>query len=238
MHPRTLARAGCTGGSCPAVYDNDPDLLPEEIAVVGNQTVPGLRRRLAEKIASHEGLVVINRELVAEALRPKDEPAEPGELQAQFETFSWSAFRLEALQHYVGTGPAPEWAALVKANRRWGKNHQRVHVITEPLSPAMREEVTEGYPGSVAAGEDIGIIPVAAGDWPAGVPCEDFWLFDSSRLYLMRYNPDGSWAGATRVSDPARVVEACRARDAATQGAIPWLAYIASRPELQRRLAQ
>lgn len=239
MHPHLLARdGGCTGGSCPAVYDNDPDLLLDELAVVGKRAGDGLAARLGARVAHDEATVTISREIVAAALRPADEPAEPGELQAQFETFSWSAFRLEALQHYEGTGPAPEWAALVKANRRWGKNHQRVHVITEPLSPAMREEVTEGYPGNVAAGEDIGIIAVAAGDWPAGVPREDFWLFDSSRLYLMRYNPDGSWAGATRVSDPARVVEACRARDAAIQGAIPWLAYIASRPELQRRLAQ
>jgi hypothetical protein len=159
------------------------------------------------------------------------------EFGAQFETFSWSAFRLEQLQHYVGTGPDASWAALVKANRRWGKTHQRVHVVTEPLTAAMREELTEGYPGSVAAGEDIGIIPVAD-SWPDGLPREDFWLFDSSRLYLMRYNPDGSWAGATRVSDPERVVEACRARDAALQGAIPWRAYITSRPELQCRLAQ
>ncbi|HMG63886.1 MAG TPA: hypothetical protein VK599_13135, partial [Streptosporangiaceae bacterium] len=190
------------------------------------------------RIASGEAVVTIRREIVADALRPADEDADEAEFSAAFETFSWSAFRLEQLQHYAGTGPAPEWAALVKANRRWGKTHQRVHVIAEPLTPAMQEELTAGYPGNVAAGEDIGIVPVADGGWPAGVPREDFWLFDSSRLYLMRYNPDGSWAGATRVSDPERVVEACRARDAAIQGAIPWLAYIASRPELQRRVAQ
>lgn len=237
MHLRTLARDTCTGGTCPAVYDSDPDLKPDELAIVGAKAGDGLSRRLAGRVAPHEAAVTIGRGLVREALRPRDEPVSAAELAAQFETFSWSAFRLEQLQHYEGTGPDPSWAALVRANRRWGKSHQRVHVVTEPLTPAMREEVTEGYPGSVAAGEGIGIIPVAGG-WPAGVPREDFWLFDSSRLYVMRYNPDGSWAGAVRVSDPERVVEACRARDAALHRAIPWLAYIASRPELQRRLAQ
>jgi hypothetical protein len=237
MHPRILARDNCTGGSCQAVYDDDPDLAPGELAVVGLKAPEGLSGRLGDRVASHEATVTIRREIVAEALRPRDEDADPAEFAAQFETFSWSAFRLEQLQHYVGTGPDPSWAALVKANRHWGKAHQRVHVVTEPLTAAMREELTEGYPGNVAAGEDIGIIPVTDG-WPAGVPHADFWLFDSSRLYLMRYNPDGSWAGATRVHDPERVVEACRARDAAIQGAIPWLAYIASRPELQRRVAQ
>lgn len=237
MHPRTLARDNCTGGSCPAVYDSDPDLEPDELAVVGTKAADGLSTRLADKIASHEAAVTIKRELVREALRPRDESASPAEFQAQFETFSWSAFRLEQLQHYVGTGPDASWAALVKANRRWGKAHQRVHVVTEPLTPAMQEELTDGYGGNVAAGEDIGIIPVTD-DWPGGVPHDDFWLFDSSRLYVMHYEPDGTWAGATRVSDPARILEACQARDAALHRAIPWRAYVTSRPELQHRLAQ
>jgi hypothetical protein len=235
MHPRMLARDGeCTGGTCPAVYDLDE--LPDDLVIQGKQAGGALLEKLTG-VAADENAVIIKRATVSEALRPRDEDADPAEFSAQFETFSWSAFRLEQLQHYEGTGPAPEWAALVKANRRWGKTHQRVHVVTEPLTPAMQEELTAGYAGNVAAGEDIGVIPVTD-SWPVGVPREDFWLFDSSRLYVMRYNPDGSWAGATRVSDPERIVEACRARDAALQGAIPWPAYIASRPELQCRLAQ
>ena len=234
MHPRMLARDGCTGGSCPAVYDLDE--LPDDLVIQGKQAGPDLLGKLTG-VADDENAVIIKRENVSEAMTPRDEDVDPADFEAQFETFSWSAFRLEQLQHYEGTGPAPEWAALVRANRRWGKTHRRVHVITEPLTPAMREELTEGYPGNAAAGEEIGIIPVTDG-WPAGVPHDDFWLFDSSRLYLMRYNPDGSWAGATRVGDPRRIVEACRARDAALQGAMPWHAYIASRPDLQCRLAQ
>lgn len=235
MHPRMLARDGCTGGSCPAVYDLDE--LPGDLVVQGKQAGPDLLGRLTG-VADDESAVIIKRATVSEALQPPDEDVDVDEFGAQFETFSWSAFRLEQLQHYEGTGPAPEWAALVKANRRWGKTHQRVHVITEPLTPSMREELTEGYPGNAAAGEEIGIIPVSSGDWPAGVPQHDFWLFDSSRLYVMNYNPGGSWAGATRVSDPGRIVEACRARDAALHRAMPWRAYITSRPDLQCRLAQ
>jgi hypothetical protein len=141
---------------------------------------------------------------------------------------------------YTGTGRDDQWIALLKANRRWGKTHQRVHVITEPLTPAMQEELTAGYEGNVAAGEDIHIVPVAPGhDWPNSLPHLDFWLFDSSKLYGMRYEPDGAWAGADRITDPERIVEACRARDAALHcWAIPWREYIASKPDLQRRLAQ
>ena len=89
-------------------------------------------------------------------------PVDLPELQAQFETFSYSAFRLETLQSYAGTGRDEQWIALLKASRRWGKTHQRVHVVTEPLTRAMQEELTDGYEGNVAAGEDIRIVPVAS----------------------------------------------------------------------------
>jgi hypothetical protein len=229
----------CTGGTCPAVYDDDPGLLPGELAVVGKNAEAGLRGRLADRIAPDEAAVVISRAIVAEALRIADEPVDLAALMTQFETFSYSAFRLEALQHYAGTGRDDQWVSLLKAGRRWGKAYQRVHVIAEPLTPAMQQELTEGYGPNVAAGEDIGIIPFSAADeWPADVPEYDFWLFDSSSLLVMEYEPDGTWTGATRVRDPGAVAAACRARDAALHRATSWHTYIASRPDLQRRVAQ
>ena len=236
MHPRMLAVAtGCSGGTCPAVYDDDPDLPPDELVIVGKDLGGRLYAKLADRIARDETAVRIKREIVARALRPHIEPVEPAEFQAQFETFSHSAFRLETLQHYVGTGRDDQWIALLKANRRWGKTHQRVHVVVEPLSAAMQEELTEGYEGNVAAGEDIRIISVADPDeWPVSLPERDFWLFDSSKLYVMYYEPDGAWSGAARVHDPEVIIEACRIRDAAMHRAVPWQTYIASRPDLQR----
>ena len=239
MHPRMLARQDCSGGTCPAVYDDDPDLLPDELVIVGKNPHPGLSSRLRDRIALDEDAVVIKREIVASALRPADEPVTLAELQSQFETFSYSAFRLETLQSYAGTGRDEQWITLLKANRRWGKTHQRVHVVTEPLTRAMQEELTAGYEGNVAAGEDVRIISVPhADEWPDDLPCHDFWLFDSAWLYAMYYEADGRWVGAERVTDPEKVVKACRWRDAALHRAVPWNAYIAARPELQRRLAQ
>ena len=240
MHPRMLAiDGGCSGGTCPAVYDDDPDLLPDELAIVGTKASAGLSARLDDRIADHETAVVIKREIVKEALRPAAEPVDLPALQAQFETFSFSAFRVETLQTYAGTGRDDQWVSLLKANRRWGKTHQRVHVVIEPLTSAMQEELTAGYEPNVGAGEDIRIIPVESGEpWPGELPREDWWLFDSSRLYAMHYAPDGQWLGASRIPDPERIVEACRMRDAAMHNAVPWHAYIDSRPDLQRRLAQ
>ena len=240
MHPRLLAiDSSCSGGTCPAVYDSDPGLAPDELAIVGKMPSAGLAARLADRIAADEDLIVIRHEIVAEALRPAAEPVTLEHLQAQFETFSFSAFRLETLQSYAGTGRDEQWITLLRASRRWGKVHQRVHVVTEPLTPAMEQELTEGYEGNVAAGENIGIISVPAGaQWPISPDVSDFWLFDSSRLYEMHYAPDGTWTGASRIMDPEQVILACLTRDAALHAAVPWHTYIASCPDLQRRVAQ
>lgn len=242
MHPRKLAPLDggpCSGGTCPAVYDDDPDLAPDQLAIVGKNAGDGLLSRLSDRIAGDEGLITIRRVIVAEALRLPDEPIDLAALMAQFETFSYSAFRLETLQHYAGTGRDDQWVALLKAGRRWGKAYQRVHVIAEPLTPAMQQELTEGYGPNVAAGEDIGIIPVHAdGEWPGDIPEYDFWLFDSGSLLTMHYDSDGIWTGAGRVRDPGTILAACRARDAALHRATSWHTYIADRPDLQRRVAQ
>lgn len=240
MHPRMLARdSDCSGGTCPAVYDDDPELLPDELAIVGNGNAPRLRAKLADRIAPHEGLVVIKRDIVAEALRPANEPINLERLMTMLETFSYSAFRLEALQDYADTGRDDQWISLLKAGRRWGKAYQRVHVVTEPLTVAMQEELTAGYEGNVAAGEDVRIIPLSGtSHWPPAIPRYDFWLFDNCMLFAMRYEPDGTWAGAEYVADPRETLSACFAREVALRVSHPWHAYVANRPDLQRRLAQ
>jgi hypothetical protein len=256
MHPRALARNDCSGGSCPAVYDDDIDLPPEELAIVGKQPRAGLLSRLSGRIAPDENVVTIGREIVRQALRPTPEPISDEELWAQFQAFSYSAVRLEGLQSYVSDEDDAEelaafaagrprhhhrdtqWAALVKASRRWGKTHRRIRVVTEPLTPYVQWELTWGFEANVAAGEDIRVLAVTAGEWPEDVPRSDFWLLDSSKLFGMRYEADGQWASAERITDPERIVEACRACDAALHRAVPLRAYLESRPDLQRRLAQ
>lgn len=240
MHPRLLAvDGGCSGGTCPAVYDDDPDLLPDELAIVGNGTAPRLRAKLADRIGVGEELIVIKRAIVAEALRPANEPIGLDQLMTMLETFSYSAFRLETLQEYADTGRDDQWISLLKAGRRWGKTYQRVHIVTEPLTAAMQEELTAGYEGNAAAGEEIRIIPLSdTSGWPLAVPQYDFWLFDNCMLFAMRYEPDGRWAGAEYVADPRETLNACFAREVALRASHPWHAYIANRPELQRRLAQ
>jgi hypothetical protein len=179
----------------------------------------------------------------------------PDDFWEPFERFSYSVFRLEVLQSYAAPvedldlaafldgKPRPsnpgrdKWTATIAANRDAGKTQQRVHVVTEPLTDYMRYELTWGYEPNAKAGEDIRIIPVPGSRlWPP-LPKSDFCLFDSSELFAMIYGPDGTWRGAEPVSDPHRIVEACRWRDAALHHAVPWQAYISKNPDLERHLA-
>jgi hypothetical protein len=237
MRPRILARQDCSGGTCPAVYD-DIDALPGQLVIQGTQADAALLGTLTGR-ADYENAVIIPRRIVAEALHPADEPVDLAGLMRQFETFRYSAFRLEIYQNPVSTGRDEQWITMLKAGHRWGKTYRRVRIADEPLTPAVQQELTEGYAGNVSAHEDIRIIPVAAPEeWPDDVPPDDFWLFDASKLYLMHYAPDGTWTGASKVTDPGRIVRACIAATAALHHAVPWHTYIASRPDLKRRLAQ
>ena len=54
----------------------------------------------------------------------------------------------------------------------------------------------------------------------------------------MRYEPDGTFAGADLITDPESIVKACRVRDQALHDAVPWHAYIAEHPDLRRLVAR
>jgi hypothetical protein len=177
------------------------------------------------------------------------------EFAAKFHHFRYSVFRLETLQVYRNSGEdealaaflsdgyvpvtaeLQAWTEMLRSNRQAGRTQQRAHVVTEPLTDYVRFELT-GYAPNVEAGEDIRIIPVREGEgWPLDVPREhDYFLFDSHELYDQHYDDTGWWLGTEPVSDPARVAQACRWRDAALHQAMPWKDYMDARPELTKRV--
>ena len=172
--------------------------------------------------------------------------------------FRYSAFRLETLQDYAGSGedaaiaaflagqPRPpldpeheQWASVLRDHLRDGRVVQRVHVVAEPPSDYARWELTWGYAPSVEAGEDIRIVPVPEGrPWPPDVPRRDFWLFDARELYDMHYATGGMWLGVELVTDPARIAAACYWREAALHHAMPWRRYIQARSDLAAHLTE
>lgn len=175
-----------------------------------------------------------------------------------FERAEVNIFRLETLQCYGNSGEDPalaafeageshlvtpakrEWVALIRDRTGAGCAMERVHVVEEPVTDYLRFELTWSYAVNVDAGEDIRILPVApGGTWPCGLPERtDFWLFDFSVLYALRYDQDGSWVAAEQVTELSAIRQACRWRETAIALGVPWRLYIEQRPDLARTVHQ
>jgi hypothetical protein len=168
------------------------------------------------------------------------------EFQRLFLTFEHTAFRLEVRDFYNVAGEQEDFARFLAgeqldkekeaAERRpWldkmraataaGKRVERVRVVTEPLTDYIRFEI-EGTDLNIAAGEDIRYLP-RQHPAAAALPGHDFWLFDSRRLVLMRFDDQARPLPYELTTDPAIVVEHCYWRDAAWHHAISHDQYTA-----------
>jgi hypothetical protein len=172
------------------------------------------------------------------------------EFDALFASFEHTAYRLETLQAYdvsyevepyqafMAGHPRPrdsskdQWVSMIRDAVAAGKVFQRVHVVIEPLTDYLRYELGWSYPPNVEAGEDIRVLVAQPGKWPMSSRGEilphlrDYWLFDSSDLWVMEYADDGRFLYIEQVTEPAMIVTAARRRDAALHYAIPYSDYM------------
>jgi hypothetical protein len=154
---------------------------------------------------------------------------------------SW--FRLETLQRYdveyerdelaaflrgepLNAEPG-QWQAMIREHVAAGRELARVHVIEEPLTDYIRYEL-RAYEPNAEAGEDVRVIPVRQGAWPAGVPRHDYWLFDDDHLWLMDYDAVGAFQAARLIDDPTSVEQHRRWRDTAIAQSIALRDYTAA----------
>lgn len=172
------------------------------------------------------------------------------EFDALFATFRHTAYRLETLQVYdVSYEEEPYYAFLAgqdqprdEAKSAWvtmlgyaamaGKAVQRVHLVNEPLTDYLRYELERSYPPNAGAGEDIRILPAGltpARSLTALAALDDYWLFDSSDLWVMEYDREGRFEYIRQVSDPGTIVSHAYWRDAALHYAVPYAEYMRRR---------
>ena len=160
------------------------------------------------------------------------------------ELFERCAFRLELLDRYDSPGtqdrlarflagepddPAIRagWDCLLADLRRAGKSISRVHVVSEPPTDYLRFEFAF-YAGSVAAGEDVRILPRAR-TVDMSLPTFDFWLFDEQTAAVMIYDSAGSWQGVQLVTDSELVSDCRRWRDTTMRRAMSLTDYMEGR---------
>ena len=152
-----------------------------------------------------------------------------------FEDFRHTAWRLETRGGYASDrasakwqrwesgedirhDPDNEWRANVRAQVAAGKRFERVRILDEPPTAGQRFLLASGL-GNVEAGEDIRNLSRTDAD-RLNLPRFDFWLFDSRIIMKFRFDENDVTLGVELIEDPAEVVAACQARDAAWHHAI------------------
>ena len=109
-----------------------------------------------------------------------------------------------------------DWLRMVREATAEGQRFARVRVVDLPMSDWNR--YSYALPEhNIAAGEDIRYL--ARGNAP-GLPDYDYWLFDSSKLVVMRFDKTDRFIGGELVEDPAEIVQANYWRDAAWHKAV------------------
>jgi hypothetical protein len=168
-----------------------------------------------------------------------------GDLRQLFTAFEDTAFRLEVRESYyervqlgqflagetVDLSDMDGWLGLIVKLRTQGKRVERVRVVSRPYSDYTRFGLWLcGY--NTRAGEDIRYLDRdRAGDLPE----HDYWLFDSSRLYIMHFTDEDELLGAELVEDAATVVAHNRWRDRAWHRAVPYPDYLRANPGAVQR---
>ncbi|MFF1792189.1 DUF6879 family protein [Kitasatospora sp. NPDC058243] len=133
----------------------------------------------------------------------------------------------DAIRRFLAGGPVTAedtaaWTRRVRGFRESGRTVGRVHAITRPLTDYLRFEFAH-YAHNVAAGEDIRILDLTGRENP-GLPDQDFWMFDESRVVLMNYRPDGTQISREAFDgDPSRFVEWKRL---AVSESVPFSEYV------------
>jgi hypothetical protein len=124
------------------------------------------------------------------------------------------------------TGWNDEWEDMLRRRTADGQRMTRVRVVEEPHTDYTLF-LLDLARVNVAAGEDIRYMSRERAK-ETGLPQEDFWLIDSSRVAVMRFGEDNALAGAVLYDDPAVVVRHCYYRDVACHFAIPYQEYAGS----------
>ncbi|MEI5102360.1 hypothetical protein RB200_32495 [Streptomyces sp. PmtG] len=129
---------------------------------------------------------------------------------------NWSRWKTGEKLSYDPTSP---WHIKVRAKAEEGRRFARVRLVDDPPTEGQRFLLASGL-GNVEAGEDIRNLYRSEAQ-RIGLPDFDFWLFDSRVLAQFVIDEDGVTVGVEVVEEPARVLAACQARDAAWHYAVP-----------------
>ncbi|MCF1599147.1 DUF6879 family protein [Streptomyces muensis] len=239
---------GSDVGGCPSLHE---DLDSGEIIVHGPPLTDGGDVAQLQHLTDGEVAVVVPRELLVD-WAPKEanrqvrtiDLDEFGDLFGKFEHTAW---RLETRRRYASDEASDRWDAFIETGsvvEDWpegspakafrdtirtqtaqGKRVERVRLVDQPPTTGQRY-LLGGARWNIATGEDIRNM------WRADaerlrLPAEDFWLFDSRLIALLRFDDDDQLTHVDLITEPAEVVRCAMIRDAAWHHAVPWKQFTA-----------
>ncbi len=223
---------------CPALHT---DIGTGEVVVQGTPLTDPADLAQLQHFGPDEAAVVVPRELLVN-WEPKERERVPElvdrtTFRRLFETFKHTAWRLETrrgytsdrqdpdFQAFLATGsstwdPNEPWFINIKAQTDAGKTVGRVRIADHP--PTTEQRFLLDYARhNATVGEDIRYLWREEAD-RAGLPAEDFWIFDSRLVALLHFDDEDNLLNIELITDPAEVVRYCVARDAAMHHALPF----------------
>ncbi|MET7682832.1 DUF6879 family protein [Streptomyces sp. NPDC005423] len=232
----TLRFIGTTSddGDCPTLYDIEGT---DEILVQGERESEPEHLAQLRDVKESETFVRVPRSLLTR-YAPRTGPPELqpfASVSHLFRDFKHTAWRLETRRGYasdrnspkwprflagedIACGPDNTWRENVRAQTALGKRFERVRVADEPPSKGQKFLLASA-PSNIAAGEDIRLL-IRARAQELRLPEHDFWLFDSRVLVRFAFDDEDTTLGVYVTEDPAEVLAACQARDAAWHHAV------------------
>ncbi|MFF3730047.1 DUF6879 family protein [Streptomyces sp. NPDC002476] len=233
----TLRFIGTTSddGDCPTLYS-----IPEtdEVLVQGERETDPEHLVQLRDVKPSETFVRVPRSLLTRYAPRDDAPTlQPfASISHLFREFRHTAWRLETRRGYASDRRSPKWARWqagediandpanawrenVAEQTAAGKRFERVRLVDDP-STAGQRFLLASAPSNIAAGEDIRMLTRSQAA-PLRLPDCDFWLFDSKILARFAFDDEDTTLGVYVTEDPAEVLTACQARDAAWHHAVP-----------------
>ncbi|MER6160876.1 DUF6879 family protein [Streptomyces sp. NPDC001868] len=233
----TLRFLGTTSddGDCPTLYEIDGT---DEILVQGDRETDPAHLVQLRDVKPSETFVRVPRALLTRyAPRTETPELQPFTSIAHlFREFRHTAWRLETRRGYasdrnsskwqrwqdgedIAAEPANSWRDNVTAQTAAGKRFERVRLVDTPPTEGQRFLLASA-PSNVAAGEEIRNLTRGQAEQLC-LPDHDFWLFDSRVVARFAFDVDDTTLGVYVTEDPAEVLAACQARDAAWHHAVP-----------------
>ena len=225
-------------GGCPALHE---DIDSGQVIVQGPPLTDPADLAQLQHLGPDDVAVVVSRELLVNHA-PKEMERVPKLISLEefgrlFETFEHSAWHLETRRGYASdredpsyavfleTGTAEmdldsEWCTNITSQTASGKYVGRVRVVDNP--PTEGQLYLLDYARcNAATGEDVRNLWREDAD-RAHLPAEDFWVFDSRLVAVLRFDDADVFHDVEIITEPAEVLRYCQVRDAAVHYAVPY----------------